>query len=567
MNLLGIWDQLVDCVCRPPRDVYRHKDLIGGEEGVFVIGKPPKVRKFYREDLFLYNNKGQKLCCSHYRPTIVPSNDGKLPCVIYCHCNSGSRRDAEEALWLLLPHNITVFCLDFAGSGLSEGSWVTLGAQEVEDVAAVVTHLRGDPSTSFIGLWGRSMGAVTALMYAERDPSVAGVVADSAFSRLTDLMNELVVEQKLPVPRPLMKVAMAMMRRSVAKRAGFSIDKLSPLDVVPQAFTPVLFGHGSEDTFIPVRHSQALHDAYAGDDKKLVTFQGDHNSLRPQWFYTAALIFFHNVLRCADLDAKGLGLPQDVVNPPISAVAAASAAEAMGEMAASHQAGVREPAWRTEEPLAAMSSPRLTRKSGGLSDDGSEASMATHPDGLGGSSYDILDGSGYEYELQLQQALEESLRQPQGPAGAEALGQDGDLVRGSSGAQGLDMDEEEMLARAIAASLAETQGAGVDLGAGQEEDAHVGPGWPSAAPPEQDIGPSSRRDAGGDGTVEQLPEERSEGQSQGQPSLEAPPEPVCNTSVVGSRAPPRGASAGGEVEADLLQQLRLEAARAALGGD
>ncbi len=34
--------------------------------------------------------------------------------VIYCHCNSGSRRDAEEALHVLLPHGITVFTLDFA---------------------------------------------------------------------------------------------------------------------------------------------------------------------------------------------------------------------------------------------------------------------------------------------------------------------------------------------------------------------------------------------------------------------------------------------------------------------
>ena len=37
-----------------------------------------------------------------------------VPCVVYCHCNSGSRRDAEEALYVLLPHDIGVFCLDFA---------------------------------------------------------------------------------------------------------------------------------------------------------------------------------------------------------------------------------------------------------------------------------------------------------------------------------------------------------------------------------------------------------------------------------------------------------------------
>lgn len=62
------------------------------------------------------------------------------------------------------------------GSGLSDGEWVTLGAREVDDVGVAVGHLRSTGLTSAIGLWGRSMGAVTALLYAHRDPSMAGVV-------------------------------------------------------------------------------------------------------------------------------------------------------------------------------------------------------------------------------------------------------------------------------------------------------------------------------------------------------------------------------------------------------
>ena len=58
------------------------------------------------------NRQGQKLQCSHFRPRGFGAT--KLPCVVYCHCNSGSRRDAEEALDVLLPSNITVFALDFA---------------------------------------------------------------------------------------------------------------------------------------------------------------------------------------------------------------------------------------------------------------------------------------------------------------------------------------------------------------------------------------------------------------------------------------------------------------------
>jgi len=55
--------------------------------------------------------------CSHYVPLSVTGVDGTLPCVVYCHCNSGSRRDAEEALHHLLPCGIGVVAFDFAVSG------------------------------------------------------------------------------------------------------------------------------------------------------------------------------------------------------------------------------------------------------------------------------------------------------------------------------------------------------------------------------------------------------------------------------------------------------------------
>ena len=44
---------------------------------------------------------------------------------------SGCRADANEAAVILLPSNITVFTLDFSGSGLSDGDYVSLGWHEV----------------------------------------------------------------------------------------------------------------------------------------------------------------------------------------------------------------------------------------------------------------------------------------------------------------------------------------------------------------------------------------------------------------------------------------------------
>ena len=73
-------------------------------------------------------------------------------------------------------------------------------------------------------------------------PSTLAQVLDSPFARLTELMLDLVHEQRIPIPRPLMRVALTMMRRSVRKRAGFSLDSVNPLEAVSSAFIPALFG-------------------------------------------------------------------------------------------------------------------------------------------------------------------------------------------------------------------------------------------------------------------------------------------------------------------------------------
>ncbi|KAJ4755308.1 alpha/beta-Hydrolases superfamily protein [Rhynchospora pubera] len=290
-------DQLVNFIIRPPRADYSPKDDLLEEE--FRLR-----RKWYRrKDLEVINGQGKKLKCSHYLPLIIP--EGKsLPCVIYCHGNSGCRADASEVAIILLPSNITVFTLDFSGSGLSEGEHVTLGWNEKEDLKAVVNHLRSDGSVSCIGLWGRSMGAVTSLMYGAEDPSIAGMVLDSPFSNLVELMMELVDMYKYPLPKFTVKLAIQHMRKIIKKKANFDIMDLDTIEVAKRSFVPVLFGHAIDDDFIQPHHSERICDAYMGD-KNIIKFEGDHNSPRPQFYFDSVTIFFHNVLNPPD------DLPED----------------------------------------------------------------------------------------------------------------------------------------------------------------------------------------------------------------------------------------------------------------
>uniref|UniRef100_A0A2P2LA34 Catalytic n=1 Tax=Rhizophora mucronata TaxID=61149 RepID=A0A2P2LA34_RHIMU len=282
-------EQLVNFIIRPPRAEYSPKhDLLDQE---FML----RGKWYHRKDLELKNNRGDVLQCSHYMPIVSP--EGKpLPCVIYCHGNSGCRADASEAAIMLLPSNITVFTLDFSGSGVSGGDHVTLGCNEKDDLKAVVEYLRQDGNVSLIGLWGRSMGAVTSLMYGAEDPSIAGMVLDSPFSDLVDLMMELVDTYKIRLPKFTVKFAIQYMRKAIQKKAKFDIMDLNTIKVAKSSFVPVLFGHAIDDDFIQPHHSDRIHEVYMGD-KNIIKFEGDHNSPRPQFYFDSINIFFHNVLQ------------------------------------------------------------------------------------------------------------------------------------------------------------------------------------------------------------------------------------------------------------------------------
>ncbi|XP_028179609.1 uncharacterized protein LOC114366817 isoform X1 [Glycine soja] len=297
-------EQFINFIIRPPRAEYDPDQYLWEKE--FSLAG----RTYQRQDLELKNSRGYALKCSHYLPSRLPE-DISLPCVIYCHGNSGCRADANEAAVILLPSNITVFTLDFSGSGLSDGDHVSLGWHEKDDLKMVVSHLRSNKQVSRIGLWGRSMGAVTSLLYGAEDPSIAGMVLDSAFSNLYDLMMELADVYKIRLPKftvhclsflhslsvcAYVKMAVQYMRRVIEKKAKFDIMDLNCLLVAPKTFIPVLFGHGNDDQFIQPHHSDLISESYAGD-KNIIKFDGDHNSSRPQFFYDSISIFFYNVLR------------------------------------------------------------------------------------------------------------------------------------------------------------------------------------------------------------------------------------------------------------------------------
>ena len=168
--------ELVNAIIRPPRAKYVVEEL-GPRQllvGELAVQRTDLEIKSHRATVSRSAKmKGPTqieatLKCSHWEPAGICRPAQALPCVVYLHGNCGCRMEALDVLSLTMSQGMSLFAFDFGGAGLSDGEYISLGFWEREDLASVIEHLRKDSTVSSIALWGRSMGAVTALLYASR---------------------------------------------------------------------------------------------------------------------------------------------------------------------------------------------------------------------------------------------------------------------------------------------------------------------------------------------------------------------------------------------------------------
>jgi len=184
LSIRRAYEQVLGMIIRPPRAKYDVRQL-GPASFAYGAARGARAPPYVRDDFFVANARGLRVACSLWRPA-GPSEvtqavvgrrascllyDEKLPLadsptLIYLHGNASCRVEACTTLSLCCGLGLSVCAIDCSGSGASDGEYISLGLYEAEDVVAVVDHLKRDYGLNRYGLWGRSMGSVTALLYA-----------------------------------------------------------------------------------------------------------------------------------------------------------------------------------------------------------------------------------------------------------------------------------------------------------------------------------------------------------------------------------------------------------------
>ena len=236
-----------------------------------------KLEEYGCEKYHMLSDRGEKLTAYLMKPE-KESN-------VYAFCAHGYRSDAKGEFCKIahyyLNKGINVFMPDHVASGESEGLHCTFGYYEEPDCLKWLSYMKDTFGSDIkILLHGVSMGAATVMMMSGNKAlpeNVKLTVSDCGYSTAVGEFSEKLRDMKLPADLIIKGV------NAVNKlHLGFDFYTLRPVDSVKKAKIPMLFIHGTGDTFIPHRMCQEVYDACGSEVKEILYIEGaDHAQAFP----------------------------------------------------------------------------------------------------------------------------------------------------------------------------------------------------------------------------------------------------------------------------------------------
>jgi pimeloyl-ACP methyl ester carboxylesterase len=268
--------RVLERLTRPPR-VAVEPDALGPRVFAYRAfgGAGPRgdVAPYYRTDARVPTRRGAAVAVATWAPVEKAAH---RPTIVYCSgTNSSGRADAisSGALAVALELRAALVAFDFVGSGGSDDGVTSFGWWERYDVAAVVEHARREHPGSRVVVWGgASSGAVAALLCASRlDPSVEGLVLDSAPARLRDHVLEVLkdaLKPDAPYREQLVQEIAGFVDERLKRRADFRLDDVDPAKECGNRLfkdKPVLvIGEHDAQGSVAASHAQELNGVLRG---------------------------------------------------------------------------------------------------------------------------------------------------------------------------------------------------------------------------------------------------------------------------------------------------------------
>lgn len=120
--------------------------------------------------------------------------------VLYVHGNGGSKLESLPLVDLIPKFKMNIAAFDLLGCGNSDPGNLTYGVNEVFDIRDMLQEVRKHVTVGRVTLWGRSMGSLCSIMFADMySYEVNGLILDSPFRSLSKVV-ERIANRKVKLP-------------------------------------------------------------------------------------------------------------------------------------------------------------------------------------------------------------------------------------------------------------------------------------------------------------------------------------------------------------------------------
>jgi len=190
-----------------------------------------------------------------------PSRDARTRLtILYLHGNAENIASCLPVAPLLSERGDNLLLLDYRGYGRSGGSPSEVGI--ALDGEAALRYLRSRPDVDPRGIvvWGRSIGSTVAVALAAADRGLAGVILESSFTSVRDLLRE----------------GGHRLLGLMARLGSYRFDQAR---LMANVTAPLLVIHGTRDEVVPFSLGRSLYDLAPGRKEFVAIEGGGHNDL------------------------------------------------------------------------------------------------------------------------------------------------------------------------------------------------------------------------------------------------------------------------------------------------
>lgn len=188
--------------------------------------------------------------------------------IVVGHGYSSSKQNLDGLCAFLGSHGFSVYSLDFPGHKLGASGGRLRSVDDLLDAMDGVIRFAREHGARTVYTLGHSMGAVTALCVAGRDPSIAGTVSIATGYGRPAVLDALAARGVVDLRSSYVD---GLTLQEVAHEWGAMLDDA----LLGLAGRPVLFVAAERDGMVSRASVQALYER-AAEPKEFVTVASDH---------------------------------------------------------------------------------------------------------------------------------------------------------------------------------------------------------------------------------------------------------------------------------------------------